>query len=373
MAIFHGSERERVIVRTSVVGIWANIFLAAFKAIVGISAHSIAIVLDAVNNLSDALSSIITITGAKLAGRAPDKGHPLGHGRYEYVGAFLIGIIILYAGIASAQESVKAILHPATPDYTPVGLLIVATALLVKIFLGLYVQKKGRETGSVSLTASGKDALMDAVVSAAVLIAAFLYLWKGISVEPWLAAAISVLIMKAGVDTLRETVERILGRRADSKLTKAIKQTISSFPGVYGAYDLILHDYGPSHTLAAVHIEVPDTWTAAEIDKVTREIQDRVWREHHVIMTAVGIYSRNTSDQAQAIRDEIRDVVMGHEGVIQVHGFYVDTEEKTIRFDVIIDFDAPDRQGLYEHLCGELRRKYPDYQLFITNDLDVTD
>ena len=147
-----------MIVRTSVIGIVANVLLSALKAVVGLASNSIAVVLDAVNNLTDALSSIVTIIGTKLAGRKPDRQHPLGHGRYEYLSTLVIIAIVLYAGITALIESVRKIIWPEQPDYSTVTLVIIAAAVVVKLLLGRYVIAKGRACGSSSLAASGKDA-----------------------------------------------------------------------------------------------------------------------------------------------------------------------------------------------------------------------
>ena len=159
-------DREKQIIKTSIIGIIANVFLASFKAGVGLLSHSVAVVLDAVNNLSDALSSIITIIGTKLAAKEPDKKHPLGHGRYEYLTAMVISVIVLYAGFTSLIESVKKIISPEKPDYSTISLIIIAVAVLVKIILGTYVKKVGRDVKSDSLIASGTDALFDSIISA---------------------------------------------------------------------------------------------------------------------------------------------------------------------------------------------------------------
>ncbi|MBR0470393.1 MAG: cation diffusion facilitator family transporter, partial [Clostridia bacterium] len=164
------ANRDKVIVRTSIIGIAANVFLAAFKAAVGIASNSIAVVLDAVNNLSDALSSVITVIGTKLAGKKPDKKHPLGYGRIEYLSAMIVSAIVLYAGITSAVESVKKIIWPEQADYSIVSLIIIASAVAVKIILGSYVKKQGKKVNSNALVASGADALFDAILSASVLL-----------------------------------------------------------------------------------------------------------------------------------------------------------------------------------------------------------
>ena len=366
-------NREKTIVRTSIIGIAANIVLAAFKAAVGVFSHSIAIVLDAVNNLSDALSSVITIVGTKLAGKGPDKKHPLGHGRVEYLTAMVIAVLVMYAGITSLVESVKQIINPDTPDYKGVSLIIIAVSVLAKVVLGRYVKSVGERVKSDSLIASGTDATMDAAISASTLVAAGIFLWKGVSLEAYLGLIISLVIIKAGIDILRETISQIIGERVDSDLAVDIKKTVSGFEDVAGAYDLVLHSYGPDTLMGSVHIEVPDYYTADRIDSLTRKIQKEVYEKHGVVLTAVSIYSRNThDDEASKIRNEAMHIVMEHEGVLQVHGFYIDMETKTMNFDMVVDFDA-DRDAVYSHILEEIKEKYPDYNVRITLDSDISD
>ena len=207
--------RERVIVRTSFFGIGANLLLAAFKTVVGLLSNSIAVVLDAVNNVSDALSSVITIIGTKLAGRKPDKKHPLGHGRYEYLASMLISIIVLYAGLTSLIESVKKVVHPEAASYSTASLLIIAVAVAVKLLLGGYVRNVGRKTDSGALVASGSDALMDAVLSASVLASAIVFILSGVSLEAYVGMLISIFIVKSGIELLRDALDEILGKRVD--------------------------------------------------------------------------------------------------------------------------------------------------------------
>ena len=336
--------------------------------------HSIAIVLDAVNNLSDAASSLITIIGTKLAGKEPDRKHPFGHGRIEYLSAMLISVIVLYAGITSLVESVKKIIHPETPEYTVPALIIVAVGVLVKIVLGSYVKGVGKKVNSDSLVNSGEDASLDSIISASTLVAAVLYMWKGWSLEAWLGAIISLIIVKSGVEMLRETLSRILGERADAELARSIKETVLSYPNVSGAYDLILNNYGPDIYNGSIHIEVPDTLTASEIDEMIREMTVDVLRKHHVLLTAVGVYSLNTgNDEAAQMMKRVKEAVMAHEYVLQIHGFYVNMEKKTMRFDVIVSFDAPDRRAVYREILNEIQAMYPDYTLAIVLDTDFSE
>ena len=367
-------SRDAVIVRTSVIGILANVFLAAFKAAVGLTAHSIAIVMDAVNNLSDAASSVITIVGTKLAGKEPDRKHPFGYGRIEYLSAMVISLLVLYAGVTAFVESVKKIINPETPDYSALTLIIVAVAVLVKILLGRYVKRVGEKVNSDSLINSGEDATLDSVISASTLLAAGIYLIFHVSLEAWLGAVIAAVIIKSGIGMLRETLSKILGERADAQLARDIKGTINSFPEISGAYDLVLHNYGPDAYHGSVHIEVPDTLSADDLDKLIRKVTVAVLQKHHVILTAVGVYSYNTKNPvAAATREKVAKIASENPYVLQMHGFYLDQAEKTIRFDIVVSFDAKDRKQVYRDVCENVQKAYPDYTLQIAMDTDFSD
>ena len=365
-------KRNKIIIRTSFIGIIANIFLAGFKAVVGVMANSIAVILDAVNNLSDAMSSVITIIGTKLAGKRPDKKHPLGYGRIEYLSAMIVAAIVLYAGITSLVESIKKMIHPEKADYSVISLIVIASAVAVKLILGGFVKKTGEKVNSGSLIASGSDALFDAILSASVLLSAFIYLIWGVGLEAYVGAIISLFIIRSGIEMLTDTLDEILGRRADREQVEQLKKTICEEESVSGAYDLILHSYGPEKTIGSVHVEIPDTLTANEIDMLERRISQRVFAKHGIIMAGIGIYSINTeSDEINAMRSEITRVIMEHEGVLQLHGFYADLEHKTVTFDVIIDYALKDRESLYEHISEDVRRLYPNHEFYINLDIDI--
>lgn len=367
-------NRSKIIIRTSVIGILVNVLLAAFKAFIGVISNSVAIINDAVNNLSDALSSVITIIGTKLAGKAPDKKHPLGYGRIEYLSAMIIAVIVLYAGVTSLQESITKIIHPEAPDYSAVALLIIAVAVAAKIILGLFVKKTGTRVNSDSLTASGSDALHDSVISASTLVAAAIYLIFGISLEAWLGAIISVVIIKSGLDMLRDTISEILGERVDAETSKAVKKTINETEGVHGAYDLIINNYGPNSQIGSVHIEVPDTMTAKELDRLEREIAVNVYKKNHIILTGISVYSMNTKDkEARQVEETVRGILEKYPDVMQMHGFYLDRQERTVKFDIIISYNAPDREKLYQQILGEVSEALPDYTPQIQLDSDISD
>ena len=364
-------KREKAIVKTSVVGVITNVLLAAFKAVIGVVSNSIAVTLDAVNNLSDALSSVITIIGAKLGAKQPDKKHPLGYGRIEYLSSMIVAAIVLYAGVTSLVESVKKIIKPEAADYGTVSLIIIAVAIAVKIILGQYVKKQGKKHNSGALVASGSDALFDAILSASVLASAIIYMVWNISLEAYVGVVIAIIIIKAGLEMMNETLNDILGKRGDKEEVAEIKRLICEEPEVRGAFDLIMYNYGPNKNYASVHIELPDTMTVDEADILTRKIQSNVFRKSGVILTGIGVYSYNTSDdEAAKIRNAVREKVMAYDWALQMHGFYADTDNKNIRFDVVVSFDI-DRNEALNILTKDITAMYPDYTLQIIPDIDA--
>lgn len=366
--------REKEIIKVSIIGIIANLFLAAFKAAIGALTNSIAITLDAVNNLSDVLSSIITIIGTRIASRKPDKKHPLGHGRVEYLSAGLIAIIVLYAGITSLVESVKKILNPSEPEYTNIALIIVAVAVVVKLVLGSYVKSKGKKLNSDSLVASGEDARLDAVISASTVVAALIYIFWGVSLESYLAALISLVIIKAGYEMISETLSEIIGERIDKDVIDELKQTIMEFEDVYGVYDVVLHNYGPDTLIGSLHIEVLDTYTAGQLDELERHLMKAAYDKNNIILAGISVYARNSKDdRAKQDFEKVRHLVMSHKYVLQMHGFYINYEEKIMNFDIILDFDSPNRNEEYMHILSDVQEAFPDFAIGITLDLDVSD
>lgn len=366
--------REKKIIQTSVIGIVANILLAGFKAVVGFVSNSVAVTMDALNNVTDATSSIITIVGTKLAGKQPDKKHPFGHGRVEYISALIIAGLVLYAGITALIESVKKIISPEEPNYSMISIIIIAVAVIVKIVLGLYVKKSGENVKSDALINSGKDALFDAIISSATVVAAILYVVFGISVEPYLAGLISIFIIKSGFDMLKETISQLLGERNDIELDKEIKKTVTGFEGVKGAYDLVLNNYGPNSHNGSIHVEVPDSYSTVDIDILLRNIQAKVYEKHGVILTAIGIYSYNTSDEeSMELRKMVTEIASKNKYVNGIHGFYYNKEEKTVRFDMIISFDAKDRKKEFEDISKEIVDALPEYKFYINMDTDFSE
>ena len=365
--------RSRQIIRTSVVGIITNVLLAGFKALVGLLAHSVAIVLDAVNNLSDALSSVITIIGTKLSERPADKEHPFGYGRVEYFTAIIISSIVLTTGITSLVESVKKIINPTQPDYTTITLIVIIAAIVTKLVLGWYVRKQGQKLESDALIASGSDALFDAVITLATLISAGIMLIWNVSLDGYLGVLISAVIIKAGIEMLSSPITQLLGASVSAELTRQIKSEILEQEGVQGVYDIIVHGYGPNLSIGSLHISVPDTMDAHQIHGLTRKISEMMMSRHGIVMT-VGIYAIATGNNRHAeLQKEVVQTLSQQEHVIQVHGFYYYESENCVSVDVVPDMTVTDDQAFINLLTEKLKPILKDLQISIVIDHDYCD
>ena len=320
------------------------------------------------------MSSVITIIGTKLANKAPDKKHPLGHGRIEYISAAIIAIIVSYAGITSLIESIKKIINPEVPSYTATSLIIVAVAVVVKIVLGTYVKRVGVAVNSDSLIASGEDAKLDSVISSATLVAAIIFIFSGLSLEAWLGAIISIVIIKSGYEMISDTISHILGERIEIELSHNVKRTVVSFDEVLGAYDLSLHNYGPERYVGSIHIEVDEDMSMFRLDQLQREITYKVFDETGVILEGIGIYCKNKKDSpADMLRKDLSTFAKSFDYVKQIHGFYFDQANGLVSLDLVITFDAPDRSIVFERVAAAIREKYPQYRFMLNMDIDLSD
>ncbi len=366
-------DRNSEIIKTSIIGIIANTLLAVFKATVGFLASSVAIIMDSVNNLSDALSSVITIIGTKLSQRPADHDHPFGYGRIEYFSAIIISVIVLSAGCTSLIESIKKVFDPTEPRYTTVTLVVIVVAIIVKLILGQYVKRQGKKLNSDALTASGSDALFDAIITLATLVSAGVMLLWNISIDGILGSIISLVIIKAGFEMLSSPVNELLGARVSQELVSTIRREVSAFDGVHGVYDIILHNYGPEYMIGSLHVNVYDTMNANEIHELTRNITMQMLERHHIIIT-VGIYAIATGHNKRAeLQSTIMQTLSAHKEITQVHGLHYFEKENTISADVVPDISVHDDELLVETLTSELSRVLPGYQFQIIIDHNFSD
>lgn len=368
-------NREKKIIQTSIIGVIGNVLLVAAKAFIGLLANSISIITDAVNNLSDALSSIITIIGTKLSTKKPDKKHPFGHGRVEYLTSLIIGVLVLVAGGTAIYESIMILVNKSMPEHSVVSIIIISIAIAVKIGLGLYFRFVAKKVNSEPLKASGKDALFDALLSVATLVGIIVSMLTNLpfNVEGIIGIVIGLFIIRSAIEILRDGISLIIGERASQDYVNTIKRLVVSFPQVQGVYDLIINNYGTNKSIASVHIEVDDNLTARDIHHLTRNITEKVYAETGAILT-VGIYAKNEGDeQIKSIKKFIQDSIKDNKQIKQLHGFYVDEDRKLITFDLVFEFECEKPQEVIADLTSKLKEKYPEYNFYIVQDTDFTD
>ena len=365
-------DRNKVIIKTSFYGIIVNIILVVFKIIVGAITNSIAIISDAINNLTDAGSSVITIIGTKFANRRPDKKHPYGYGRIEYFTSVIISIFILIAGISAGKSSIDKIINPEDTTYSVVTLIIIAVAVVTKFIFGRYVKKTGNDMNSQSLIASGQDALLDSILSCTTLIAGVINFAYGLKLEGFFGLVISFVIINSAIDMSINTVNSILGERVEDDLIKKLKDRVSSFDEVQGVYDLNFHDYGPSKIIASIHIQIRNDMTAEEIHILTREIEYVIYEEFGIILT-IGIYAANDKGTFGKIKKEIEKLVGQYDSIVQFHGFYVDKAKYNIYFDIVFDFEEENKEQIVNEIVAKMKEKHKKYNFNVIVDSNISE
>ncbi len=366
-------DRIKSVIKVSIVGVLTNFVLVGFKAFVGFVSGSISIISDALNNLSDAASSIVTIAGMLLAGKRPDKNHPFGYGKIEHISSLVIGAIIVATGISTLTEAVAKIAEPVVAEFSIPMIVILTAGILIKLWLGLYTKRSGKRLKSEALTASGKDALFDVLISTSTLVGALISVFFHVSIDGWLGLFISALIIKTGVETVLTSFHHLIGERADGELTASLKKAISHNKEVLGVYDLTLHHYGPEKIIGSVHIEVADKTTAQEIHLLTRKIEGEIFEKFGIILT-IGIYASNTNDSRYAqIKKTIEKIVRDDRQILQMHGFYVDEKKKLISCDLVFSFEEKNVEEKIKKIAKEVGAKHPGYKVSIVPDTDYSD
>ncbi|MBR1846520.1 MAG: cation transporter [Bacilli bacterium] len=367
------SIRNKKIVRTSLVGILGNIALIAMKAFIGFITGSSSIISDAINNLSDAMSSTVTIIGTKLSAKKPNKKHPYGYGRIEYLTATVVAALIVFAGCSAIYESITSLFRGEKPTYDWVAFLVIGLGIAIKLSLGIFFRIQGKRLDSAALKNSGTDALFDVALSASTLVTALVSHFAQVYLEGYAGILIGLFILRSGVLAMKESLSPILGERIDDKWAREIKADICAHPMVRGAYDLIIHSYGESEKIGSIHIEVADDITAKEIFALEREIQTYMFEKHGIIMT-VGIYASNdTEPLAKEIKTKLLCYVHEIPDILQCHGYYLDQERQYVTFDLIVNI-ASKRSGedIASEIIGKLEKDYPSLRFHANLDQDIS-
>lgn len=325
------------------VGIGFNILLFAGKFLAGFLSGSIAITADAFNNLSDAGSSIITLIGFKMSGQNPDKDHPFGHGRIEYIAGLFVAIAILIMGFELMKTSVGKILHPEEVAFSPVIIGILSVSILVKLYMAFYNKKVSKTIDSAAMNATATDSLSDTVATAVVLITTLIAHFAHVQLDGYCGVLVGIFVFFAGINAAKDTISPLLGQPPSKEFVERIHEIIMGFEaqGVLGIHDLVVHDYGPGRVMLSVHVEVPAAGDVLAlhdmIDSIEHKLRTELKCEAVIHMDPVS----DDDEKTQEIKAQVAEIIKGMEGDLQFHDFRIVSgpTHTNLIFDVVVPFD----------------------------------
>lgn len=324
------------------VGICLNILLAIGKMLAGLISGSLAMTADAMNNLTDAGSSIVTLIGFRLAGQKADADHPFGHGRAEYVSGFIVSILILMVGFELGRSSVEKIFHPTAVTFSWAAVGVLIASVLVKLWMWSFNRALGKRISSAALEATASDSLNDAIATTAVLLGTIAGLFLPIPVDGVLGLAVAVFIFIAGINAARDTLTPLMGQAPDPELVENIQRTVLECPEIVGVHDLVIHDYGPGRVMASLHAEVPmgsDILAAHDaIDAVERRLMERYQVETTIHMDPIS----TNDERVQSLRIQTAALVRGIDPELTIHDFRITDGplHTNLVFDVVLPFES---------------------------------
>lgn len=356
-------SREGTVVTVSGLNILVNLIFAAIKVVIGLAVSSIAIVSEGVNNATDSATSLITIVGTKLSAKHPTEKHPFGFGRIEYLTSLLISVLILFTGAELMESSVKRIFAPQEMSISYVTMAIIAVSALVKLALGLYTIKEGRRVDSSSLVALGTECRSDSVVSVITLVTALVFLVFHVSLDAYAGIIMSLIVLKAGFEVLKETLSDILGQAGEKELAQELYRIIRAEPLVLNAADMMLHNYGPDAYSGSVNVEIDHSKTVGEVYAALHELQLRIMHEKHITMV-FGIYAVDRDHaQIRQLREQVAAFVREQKHVTSYHALYIHPNGKDLYVDLVVDYDLADWEALRKEFTSYMAELYPDKHL----------
>ncbi len=372
--IADNTVREKYGTLAGVVGIFCNLVLFSVKLLAGILSSSISIIADAFNNLSDMGSSVVTMIGFKLAGKPADPDHPYGHGRFEYISAFIVSGLILVMGFELLKSSVEKIITPTELDFGTVSIVILAVSILVKLWMFFFNRKLGKTINSAALIATAKDSRNDAFTTLAILVSVLIMKFTNLNIDAFVGLAMALYVLWSGIRTARETLDPLLGEPVDEETALALEREIMVFDGFLGIHDLLAHNYGPGRCFASVHVEVPANIDIVkcheQIDLCEKLVFERTGIMLTIHMDPVETDNEKLNEAKSVIAEKIKTI---HEG-LSIHDFRMTpkSDERTnLIFDVVIPVGLEtDKQTLKQQIEEIAKSIDPTYRCVITFDLD---
>lgn len=364
--------RERYGVLSGMVGILCNMLLFALKLAIGLATGAISIAADAINNLSDGLSSLISVVGFKLAGKAPDEKHPFGYGRSEYLAGLAVAFLICIVGFEFAKTSIDRILHPTAVRFSPVLLAILAATVLVKLWMGLFNREMGERIDSTVLRAAMQDSINDVISTSVVIIGMLAGRFTSLPVDGYIGLLVALFIVWAGVGIARDTLSPLIGQAADPQIAQQLESLVLSYSEITGVHDLIIHNYGAGRSLASLHAEVPADGDIIALHEVIDAAEKRVWQETGIYLVIHMDPVSVNDERVNALREQVNAVLLALDERFSMHDFRVVDGERQINliFDVVVPFDysEDDRSKLRGRIAALLQIIDARYNPIITLD-----
>ena len=366
-------QRERYGMLCGIMGILLNILLFGFKLFAGFVRGSISIMADAFNNLSDAGSSVVTLIGFKLAGQKPDLKHPYGHGRVEYLIAFIVSASILAMGFGLLRDSVDKLLHPSGIQSSTLILLILFVSILVKCYMVFYNFKIGNKINSEALKATGKDSLSDSVATLAVLFSTYISFYKGINIDAYCGCLVSVFILYAGFSSIKEAIDPLLGTAPDEEYIKKIEELVVDFDEqIVGIHDLMIHDYGPARRIISLHAEVPADGDIMELHDIIDNMEIQLRQELGCLATIHMDPIATNDPLVLELKEKVANLVLSiHEG-ISIHDFRMvqGNTHTNLIFDMAVPFACGYSNDEIEELAQKQIQEQMGKQYFAVIEID---
>lgn len=361
-------------VLTSITGIVCNILLFAGKLAVGLIINSVSVMADAFNNLSDAASSIIGFIGVKMAEKPADKEHSYGHGRIEYIAALIVSFLVIEVGFTFLKSAIEKIRQPEDLSFSLLSLIILLASVAVKLWLSFFNRKLGNRINSSVMKATATDALGDVITTAATIFSILFYHFTEINIDGYVGLLVSLVVMWAGIGIAGDTLNTLIGQAADPEFCRKISEFVESYDGIYGSHDLEVHSYGPSKTLASIHVEVPDDSNIREIHEIVDRIERDVFKQFGVTMV-IHMDPVATDDlRTNHIRAHVEKVLKGIDPCLTLHDFRMvedaETDHVNLFFDVVAPYSYKETELIELHLriIKDISRLNPDFQCVITLD-----
>lgn len=355
---------------SSMAGILCNVILFIIKLIIGLMMNSISVMADAFNNLSDAASGVISFVGVKLASRPADKEHPFGHGRYEYIAAFVVSFLVLEVGFTCMKSSFSKIRNPEEVGFYPVLIGILAVSMLIKLWLGCFNRKLGKKINSGVMKATSADSFGDVLITLVTILSIFIGKWTGLRVDGFMGVAVSLFVLYAGFTIAKETLEPLIGPAVTPELYQQITEFVEKYDGIVGTHDLIAHNYGPSTIMATIHGEVPKDSDIEKAHETIDAIERDALRELGIFLIIHMDPIEVNNERILALKTVVTKIVEEHESEASIHDFRVVNGEEHINliFDLVVPhkYKKDKEEKLIEGILKAVQEKDDRYQCIIT-------